>query len=153
MAKFIFKMQNILEIKRKLEDQAKSAYAEAIHALELEKEKLWQLEEKKERYEDRLTDMVLEALNIHEICRMENGIEVMKYKIQEQLGEVRKAERAVENARQALNDAMVDRKTYEKLREKAFEDFKLEVNAQEKKEIDELVSYQFTKKAQTVETG
>lgn len=151
MAKFIFKMQNILEIKRKLEDQAKSVYAEAIHALEIERGKLQELEEKKELYEDRLTDMMLESLHIHEICRMENAIEVMKYKIQEQLVAVRKAERAVENARQALHAAMVDRKTYEKLREKEFEAFKLEVNAQEKKEIDELVSYQFTQKAKVAE--
>lgn len=151
MAKFIFKMQNILEIKRKLEDQAKSVYAEAIHALEIEREKLQELEEKKESYEDRLTDMMLESLHIHEICRLENAVEIMKYKIQEQLAEVRKAERVVENARQALNAAMVDRKTYEKLKEKEFEAFKLEVNAQEKKEIDELVSYQFTQKAKVAE--
>lgn len=151
MAKFIFKMQNILEIKRKLEDQAKSVYAEAVSALETEKERLSELEDKKELYEERLTTMVLEALHIKEICRMENAIEVMKYKVQEQLVAVRKAERVVENARQALNAAMVERKTYEKLREKAFEDFKMEVNAEEKKEIDELVSYQFTQKAKAAE--
>lgn len=151
MAKFIFKMQNILEIKRKLEDQAKSVYADAIHALEEEKEKLQELEEKRELYEDRLTDMMLESLHIHEICRMENAIEVMKYKIREQNVAVSKAERVVENARQALNAAMIERKTYEKLKEKEFENFKLEVNAQEKKEIDELVSYQFTQRAQSVE--
>ena len=63
MAKFIFKMQNILEIKRKLEDQAKSVYADAIHALEAEKVKLRELEEKRELYEDRLTDMMLESLH------------------------------------------------------------------------------------------
>lgn len=151
MAKFIFKMQNILEIKRKLEDQAKSVYAEAVSALEKEKERLSELEDKKELYEERLTEMVLESLHIKEICRMENAIEVMKYKVQEQLVAVRKAERVVENARQALNAAMVERKTYEKLREKAFEDFKLEVNAEEKKEIDELVSYQFTQKTKIAE--
>lgn len=152
MAKFIFKMQNILEIKRKLEDQAKSVYAEAVRALEKEREKLQELELKKESYEDRLTDMVLETLNVHEICRMGNAVEIMKYKIQEQHIEVNKAERVAENARQALNAAMVDRKTYEKLKEKAFEEFKLEINAEEKKEIDELVSYQFTQKVQIAES-
>lgn len=151
MAKFIFKMQNILEIKRKLEDQAKSAYAEALGALESEKEKLQQLEEKKGEYEERLTGMVMEALNIHEIRLMENGVEVMKYKIQEQMIAVTRAERVVESARQALNAAVVDRKTYEKLREKAFEEFKIEVDAEEKKEIDQLVSYQFTQKIQNME--
>ena len=32
---------------------------------------------------------------------------------------------------------------YEKLKEKAFEEFKAEVNAQEQKEIDQLVSFRF----------
>ena len=36
MAKFIFKMENILEVKRKLEDQAKSVYANALVVLDEE---------------------------------------------------------------------------------------------------------------------
>ena len=38
---------------------------------------------------------------------------------------------------------MKERKTYEKLKEKAFEAFKQEVNAAEQKEVDELVSFRF----------
>ncbi len=38
---------------------------------------------------------------------------------------------------------MKERKIYEKLKEKAFEEFKAEVNAQEQKEIDQLVSFRF----------
>ena len=49
----------------------------------------------------------------------------------------------VEAARELLNEAMKERKTYEKLRERAFEEFKLEENRKEQKEIDELVSYRF----------
>ena len=40
MAKFIFKMQNILEVKEKLEEQAKSAYALALAKVEEEQPKL-----------------------------------------------------------------------------------------------------------------
>ena len=146
MAKFIFKMQNILEVKEKLEEQAKGEYAIAIKELELEKEKYHRLEEKRENYEDKLTDLVHDSLRIAEICHMENAVEVMKFRMQEQLKIIQIAERKVENARQKLNNAMVERKTYEKLKEKAFEEFKIEVNSQEKKEIDELVSYKFTQK-------
>ena len=38
---------------------------------------------------------------------------------------------------------MKDRKIHEKLKEKAFDEFKLELNDQEKKEIDELVSFNY----------
>lgn len=38
---------------------------------------------------------------------------------------------------------MVERKTQETLKEKAFEEFKREVNEEEKKEVDQIVSYQY----------
>lgn len=145
MAKFIFKMQNILEVKLKLEDQAKTVYASAVEALEREKEKQRQLEEKKESYEERLTELMYESLKVSEICRMENAVEIMKYRIHEQMIAVRNAQLQLDKAQKKLHEAMVERKTYEKLKEKAFEEFKLEVNAQEKKEVDELVSYTYSR--------
>ena len=54
-----------------------------------------------------------------------------------------KAQKNVDIAQRRLNDAVKERKTYEKLRENAFEDFMQEMNAQESKEIDELVSYSY----------
>ena len=44
---------------------------------------------------------------------------------------------------ETVDKAMKARKTYEKLKEKAFEQFKIEIEAQERKEIDELVSFRF----------
>ena len=41
------------------------------------------------------------------------------------------------------DEAMVERKTHEKLKEKAFEEFKQELLHEESKEIDELVSYTY----------
>ena len=51
------------------------------------------------------------------------------------------------SAREKLNEAMKERKTYEKLKENAFEDFKKELNAEEQKEINELVSFRFGREA------
>lgn len=143
MAKFIFKMQNILEIKRKLEDQAKSVYADALAVLDREQNKLKLLETKKDEYERQLTQMMSDVLELEKIKFNEDAIEIIKYRMQEQMVVIRDAQMKVERARQALNDAVVERKTYEKLREKAFEDFKIGLNAQEQKEVDELVSYTF----------
>ena len=150
MAKFIFKIQNILDVKLKLEDQAKSVYASAIGKLEEEKEKKRLLDERKTDYESKLTSMMYEKLQVMEIRQLEEAVEVIKYRIQEQMIAIKSAELRVEQARIALNVAMVERKTYEKLKEKEFEEFKLEVNAQEKKEIDELVSYTFSKPKEIV---
>lgn len=143
MAKFIFKMQNILEIKRKLEDQAKSVYADALARLEMEQNKLKRLEEKKDVYENYLIDSMYSVLELKKIKFYEEAVEILKYRIQEQMVNIRDAQLKAERARQALHAAVVERKTYEKLREKAFDTFKKELNAQEQKEIDELVSYTF----------
>lgn len=145
MAKFIFKMENILEVKRKLEDQEKSMYASALAVLDEEQQRLALLEQKREGYKERLTSIMTASLNIDQIKTLEDAVEVMKYRIREQMVRVQDAEIKAERARQALQEAMVERKTYEKLKEKAFEEFKLEINAQEKKEVDELVSFTYSK--------
>ena len=49
----------------------------------------------------------------------------------------------MEIARKKLNDVMIERKTQEILRDKAFEEFKQELKEEEKKETDELTSYQY----------
>lgn len=143
MAKFIYKMQNILEIKLKLEEQAKSAYGIAKNHLDEEERKLELLEQKKLEYQEDLTELMQETLQVTDICRAENAVEITKYKINVQKVEVKKAQLKVENARKALQDAMVERKIQEKLRENEFEKFKIELNAQEQKEVDELVSYKY----------
>lgn len=143
MAKFVFKMENILEIKRKLEEQAKIAYAEALAALAEQERILSELKDKRHEYEMRLTGEIQSVLKIDDIRTLDSAIEVMKYKIQVQIGQMEQAKVVVERARVALQSAAVERKTYEKLKEKAFEEYKKELNIQEKKEIDELVSYTY----------
>lgn len=145
MAKFIYKMQNILGIKLKLEEQAKSDYGTAKAKLNEEEEKLNRLYRKKENYQQELTGKMTSSLNIKDILQLEDAIEIVKYNIGIQKIAVRNAKMQVDAARIKLNEAMVERKTQEKLKENAFEEFKIEVNAEERKEVDELVSYKYSK--------
>lgn len=143
MAKFIFKMESILSIKYKLEDQAKAEYGMEIARLREEERKLEMLVEKKEAYQAALTEAVQDALDIREIKDLENCVENMKYNINVQKFVIKQQQQRVDQAREKLDNAMKERKTYEKLKEKAFEQFKMEIEAQERKEIDELVSFRF----------
>lgn len=144
MARFIFKMENILQIKGKLEDQAKAEYGMELVKLREEEEKKLQLENRKLGYEEKLTIALQDYLDLRNIRRLENAIEVLKFQIKLQEQVIRLQEERVARAREKLDEAMKERKTYEKLKEKAFELFRQEVNAQEQKEIDELVSYRHT---------
>lgn len=63
--------------------------------------------------------------------------------LRQQILVVKQKEKEVEVAREHLNEAMKERKTFEKLKEKAFEKFVAEENQKEQKEVDELVSYRY----------
>ena len=143
MAKFIYKMENILSVKYKLEDQAKNVFAEANLVLNEEEEKLSNLYARKEEYERQLSGEVVGTLQVLEIRRVAEAVEVIKYYIKMQIIAVNSAKQRVERARIKLNQAMVERKIQEKLKEKAYEQFLEELNQAERKEIDELVSFKY----------
>lgn len=145
MAKFVYKMQSLFNIKVKLEDQAKTAYGLAKAALNEEEAKLAQLVARKNQYiEDKRAEMSA-AINVHELTQLEHAIKSMEYKIAEQVLVVKQAEKNVMLAQAKLENAMKERKMQEKLREKALEQFKQEMEAAEQQEINELVTYRFGK--------
>lgn len=147
MSKFVYRMQSILEIKKKLEEQAKNNFAAARAALTEEEEKLQVLEERKSGYEQAGRALRESTLNVMDILENKEAILRMEEFIELQKLEVARAEERLEQARIALQLAMQESKTHEKLREKAFEEFVHEENAKEAKEIDELVSYTYGQKA------
>lgn len=141
MAVFRYKMKNVLDVKEKMEDQAKAAFAEAMAALNTEEEKLQELIGRREWYENEGRRMRLESIDVNELRDNTRAIDNLKEQIEAQRENVKRAESAVDRARNNLNTAMQERKIQEKLRDNAFEEFVREVNAAESKEIDELVSY------------
>ncbi len=147
MAKFKYRMQSILEVKKKLEEQAKNEFAAARAALNEEEEKLEQLKKRKEAYEEEGRSLREDTLNIMDIIENKEALLRMDEFIAEQKLNVKRAEDRMEEARLALQTAMQESKTQEKLREKAFEQFVKEENARESREIDELVSYTHGRKA------
>lgn len=146
MARFVFSMESILQIKLKLEDQAKAEYAVQMAELQREQEKLELLQKHKDEVQEQLRQQISAVLNLFRIRQLENGVENIKYNIRLQKVVVFNQQKKVSQAREKLNEAMKERKTYEKLKENAFEDFKKELNAEEQKEINELVSFRFGRK-------
>lgn len=147
MAKFRYRMQSILEIKKKLEEQAKNEFSAARAALNEEEDKLEQLKKRKEAYEDEGRALRENTLNIMDIIENKEALLRMDEFIADQQLNVKRAQDRMEEARLALQTAMQESKTQEKLREKAFEQFVKEENKRESKEIDELVSYTYGRKA------
>ncbi len=143
MAKFVYRMQNILDIKNKLETQARNSYAVARMKLTQEEEKLNSLFAQKKSYEDAYREQLTGNIDVRQINICKNAIELSKNMIKKQLVEVKVASKNLEAAQIRLGEVMKERKIQEKLREKAFDEFLKELNDQEKKEIDELVNFRF----------
>lgn len=146
MAKFNYRMQNILDIKMKLESQAKITYGIAAQKHAEEQEKLKNLMIRRTGYEKRLREMMEGPLDVREIHNAKADVTMIKTLVRAQTLQVRKAEAIMNDARRELNQVMQERKIHEKLKEKAFDDFRHEIAMQENKEIDELVSYTYNNK-------
>ncbi len=146
MAKFVYRMQSILDIKMKLETQAKMQFAAAKRALDEEEEKLENLYRRKETYIEEARQKRNDSLRVRELRDSKVAIQTMDEFIFKQKQYVAKAEAKLEEARIALQEVMQERKTHEKLREKSFEQFRMDENSRESKEIDELTSYSYGQK-------
>ncbi len=147
MKKFRYSMENLLQVNKKLEDQAKIAYGLARLRLTKEEDKLEKMKLRKEGYVNELRELRSAKLDLLKLKQCEQAIDIMKLGIKQQNSVVKNAAHRLEIARIRLNDAMVERKTQERLKEKAWEEYILEFDAEEQKEVDELNSFNYSRPA------
>lgn len=146
MAIFRYGMQNVLNIKEKLEEQEKQNFAMMRVRLTEEEEKLETLKARREQVAlegKKMREDKIDILSIKENTALASYIDE---EIKGQRVKVMAAEKNLENARKRMQDAMQERKIHEKLRENAFEEFMKEEGIKEAKEIDELTSYVYGQK-------
>ena len=143
MAKFVYRMENILNIKYKLAEQAKQEYMTVRVRLNEEEEKLNALQNRKQEYFAQYRDLLKERLDVLQIETCKEAILLMDEYIAAQEQVVARVEEELEQAIAKMKEAIKERKIHEKLKEKQFEIFLQELNQEEMKEIDQLISYQY----------
>lgn len=148
MARFRYSMQSILDIKIKMETQAKQEFSAAQNALDEEEQRLAALYERQADYEEESRRLLTGVLNVRDIEDNKNALLMMEQYIAQQKHQVKRAQDRVEWARTQLAEVMKERKMHETLKEKAFESFLQEENRQEGKAVDELTSYTYGQKRQ-----
>ncbi len=146
MAKFKYRMQNILDIKQKLEEAAKMEFGEANARVMEEEGKLAAIHKRRRAYETEGKQLRRQKMHVPDIKSNIQALDILRDMIKAQEKEVEKARRIQEEKRLALQNAMQERKTQEKLYENAFAEFIQEENAREGREVDELTSYKYGKK-------
>ena len=123
MPRFRYRMQSILDIKLKLEEQARNEYAQAQLRLNEELDKKQALLARLAGYEEESRHLRESTLNVRELNENRNAISVIEEYIRIQELEVKKARKALEEKREALSRVMQERKMHEKLKEKALEEY------------------------------
>ena len=112
--------------------------------LSAEEEKLALLEERRDSYYREYQEALQGNLDFLKIEECRYSLDVMGDMIIKQNDVIKQRSKELELVRQKLNQVMQERKMHEKLKEKQFDTFKQEINAQENKETDEVAGYQFT---------
>ena len=147
VAKFVYKMENVLKVKEQIENTRKQEFALAQGKLTAEENKLQELKTRLRIYEQELREATSNKIDVNQLRRLGESIKVSREQIKAQLVQVEVAKKNLELAQQRLADAVKEIKIQDILKEKAFEEFKLEISAQEMKEIDEVVSFNYNNRS------
>lgn len=151
MAKFRYSMQNVLDIKLKMETQARQNFSTKRYQADAENEKLNALYARKAYFEEEAQKLRIGKLEILELEANQQARFVLDHYIANQQEHVDCALRELEEARQKLMAVMIERKTHEILKQKAFDAFLIEENRAENIVIDETTSYTYVQKRQVNE--
>ena len=147
MAVYRYKLQGILDIKDKLETQAKQEFANANIKLLEEEALLEEIRKRKNEYIEEGVKLRLEVIDTVAIDINKRAVEVMEDEEKKQELEVAVARKNVDAARKKMMDARTETRIYEKLKENDFKEFMIEEGKAESKEIDELNSFRFSEKS------
>lgn len=144
MSKFIFRFGSFLTIKEKIEDQKKLAYGKALKQLELEKSKKQKMLEDRENAIRSFKEKIGDKINPSDFQMHNNFLAYIKESITKQEKVIKTAEINAENKRQELVEAMKEKKTLERLKERDYEEYMIQSKKDEEKITDEVVSYKYS---------
>lgn len=142
MAKFIFKLQSVLNLRKQKEDNIKNELGIAIQRLEQEKRRLSELENTLDATVREFNEKTRKT-TVHELIEYNEYLSLLNSRIKSQKDNVNNAAQYVDKVREELVKAVKDRKILEKLKERHYEEFLLERKKLEQKTNDEIVSYNY----------
>jgi flagellar FliJ protein len=140
VARFRFRLQPVLEHRRRLEELAQIELAQAQAVQQREEAALQSLHERARLAVDRLEQQRLAGpLDIEVLLLGMRYLDVLKGQADRQQQVVERLREQAEAKRQALIGSMQQRKVLEQLRERQRNAFLLEQRRQEARQVDELV--------------
>lgn len=140
MKKFNFRFQKLLEYKESIEDQKRSIYNKELSVYKDEESKLTGLFNKRDDL-NKERNHLTSSTTIKGLKLYNQYLTHMQETIHNQKQRVKSKEKDVETAKEKLIESLKEKKTFEKLKEKHYDNYLFEVKKDEEKLIDQIVSF------------
>lgn len=147
MARFVYRMQSVLNIKQKTEGQIKMEFAAAQAELNKQMDILENYFNRKDNYLREAEELRnADKLKLQDILDNQYATAQMDVMIASQARVVKQHEEIVEKARAKLTKAIQERKMQETLRDRAYAEWIEEEKQEEAKENDQRTSFTYTQR-------
>ena len=144
MARFVYKMQSVLNIKQQTENQTKMEFAMAQAELNKQLDILEEYVTRKENYLKEAEELRNDdSLKLQEILDNQYATAQMDVMIKQQTSVIKQYEDRVEQVRIKLTRNIQERKMQETLRDRAFSEYLEEQKQEEAKENDQRTSFTY----------
>ena len=140
MARFDFKFQHILNIKKHKENLLQEGLSQLKRSFQHEESVLWRIEDKTKECLFKLKELQAGIISIQEIMDYHNFLTSLSEDIIAQKNKLERLSTEIDDAISKLVHASQERKIFEKLRERKWDEFRLEANKEEQEFMDEVAS-------------
>lgn len=140
MATFQFSLQKVLNLKEKNKEQEEYRYMESFKRYQVEKEQLQQLLNQKQLMEEEFVQGQVNGVLIADIHHTQEYILYLNHSIHQQEKKLEQLFNDLKIKQNSLMEIKKEVKIWDNLRERKREDFNLEENRNEQKELDDMAS-------------
>jgi flagellar FliJ protein len=143
MARFNYRLQTILNVKKQMEDKAKNELASNIQVLNKEQQKLQDIVQGRDSCYRRVVQESKEGLDVQRLIQYSRYLNAMNIQLNSQYESVNRASMNVDIHREKLVSVAKEKKMLETLKDKKMQEHKYNELKEEEKRVDEVVSYKY----------
>lgn len=147
MPKFTFKLESLLDYRKRLEESCKTEMNDALERLEKERQRLDALETVYVRNSEEINEIKEKGPDVMELGLYYAYLNGLTERISKQKEVVSELASDFERKREKLLESSKDKKAVEKLRERSLDEFRQKMEKEEQKATDDIVSTRFKRSA------
>ncbi len=140
MSTFQYTFQKILDMKKKNREQVEFRYAELAQNLRIEKEESNKLAGYKSSICDGILDKQVTGTLVSEINQYQSYLQYLEQLIANHIENIDKIQQSIDQKHKELINVKIEEKKWLNLREKRLQEFNIEKNRIEQRELDEIAS-------------